>query len=152
MNMHDIRWYHSRIDWWIALVLALPPVMLLLVWWVMMIDGRHSEGLGMLVALGLLLVVYIGLVFPMRYGLDDSRLLICFGFCRIRIPLAEIKEVYPTRNPLSSPALSLDRLHIQYGEGRFKFVMISPADREGFLDELAHRTGLQERQGKWVRI
>jgi hypothetical protein len=45
--------------------------------------------------------------------------------------------VVPTRNPLSSPALSLDRLRIEYGQGRA--IMISPADKGPFLRALEER-------------
>jgi hypothetical protein len=43
----------------------------------------------------------------------------------------DITAITPTSNPLSSPALSLDRLRIDYGKGRS--VMISPRDKQGFL-------------------
>jgi hypothetical protein len=90
------------------------------------------------------LIVYVGVVFPMRYGIGDGRLTIRFGLCRQRIPLAEIRAVYPTRNPLSSPALSLDRLHVRFGEGFFKSVMISPAERDEFLHHLASAAALRQ--------
>lgn len=103
---------------------------------------------GVLLVLG----IYFGLVFPMRYGLDDTHLYVRFGLCRPRIPLADISEVYPTRNPLSSPALSLDRLPVQYGQGFFKAVMISPANRNGFLDDLAQKAGLKREGDRLVRV
>jgi hypothetical protein len=46
--------------------------------------------------------------------------------------------VVPTRNPLSSPALSLDRLHIRYGGSRMG-IMISPVNKAVFLQDLAAR-------------
>jgi len=87
--------------------------------------------------------LYCGLVFPMRYGLSETDLIIRNGMCTQRILLSEISEVHPTRNPLSSPALSLDRLHVQFGKGFFKAIMISPADRDRFLDELAQQAALK---------
>jgi hypothetical protein len=99
----------------------------------------------------LLFGVYFGLVFPMRYGLDDNHLLVRFGVCRQRIPLSAITEVCPTHNPLSSPALSLDRLRVQFGPGVFKAVMISPADRTRFLDDLAQKAGLRREGDRLVR-
>jgi hypothetical protein len=47
--------------------------------------------------------------------------------------------VEETRNPLSSPALSLDRLKITYGNG--KRIMISPADKIGFLKAIGQELG-----------
>jgi hypothetical protein len=82
----------------------------------------------------------------------EHHLLVRFGICRQRIPLADIAEVHPTHNPLSSPALSLDRLRVQYGQGFFKAVMISPADRNGFLDDLAHKAGLKREGDRLVRV
>ncbi len=146
MSVDSIRWYKSKIDWWIALVLCIPPTVSLIVVVALFLDGKQSE---IPVAIGAILLVcgiYVGLIFPMRYGLDNHQLVVRFGICRQRIPLDNILEVRPTRNPLSSPALSLDRLHVQFGKGFFKAVMISPADREQFLADLEkngelHRTG-----------
>jgi hypothetical protein len=54
------------------------------------------------------------------------------------IPLDSIQEVFPTRNPLSAPAWSLDRLHIVYlKDGKKKFNLVSPKDKQAFLRELA---------------
>jgi len=45
--------------------------------------------------------------------------------------LTEIHSVESSKSVLSSPALSSDRLEIFYGKG--KRILISPADREGFI-------------------
>jgi hypothetical protein len=54
-----------------------------------------------------------------------------FKWC---IPIADITSITPTSNPLSSPALSLDRLRIEYGRGHL--LMISPRDKEQFVRDL----------------
>jgi hypothetical protein len=46
----------------------------------------------------------------------------------------EIESIRPTHNPLSSPALSLDRLNIELHTGRN--ILISPKDKSGFLQAL----------------
>lgn len=151
MNEESIRWYKSRTDWWIALGLCVPPIAALVVLLSSILAGRLSE---VLVAIGVILLVtgiYAGLIFPMRYGLDRQQLIVRSGMCRQRIPLPSILAVRRTRNPLSSPALSLDRLHVQYGEGFFKAVMISPLDREGFLEDLRNRAGLDWDEGRLIR-
>jgi hypothetical protein len=140
----SIRWYKSKIDWWLAPLLMIPPIATLGITAAAFWRGNGSEiavGCG---AMLWVLIVYVGVVFPMRYGIGDGRLTIRFGLCRQRIPLAEIRAVYPTRNPLSSPALSLDRLRVRFGEGFFKSVMISPAEREEFLRHLASAAGLNQ--------
>jgi hypothetical protein len=86
----------------------------------------------------LLLVAGIGLplwvLLGTRYELTPERLLVRCGPFRWTVPLREIRAVTPTRSPLSSPALSLDRLRIDYGRG--SSVMISPRDKAGFLADL----------------
>ena len=144
MNDDSIRWYKSKVDWWIALVLCVPPTVSLIVVVALFWDGKHSEIPAAIGAILLVCGIYVGLIFPMRYGLDNHQLVVRFGLCRQRIPLDNILEVRPTRNPLSSPALSLDRLHVQFGKGFFKAVMISPADRQKFLTDLATNAGLQQ--------
>lgn len=151
MNEDSIRWYKSRTDWWIALCLCVPPTASVIVLCSAILAGRQSE---IAVAVGVILLVsgiYVGLIFPMRYGLNDQELTVRSGLCRQRIPLSSIREVRRTRNPLSSPALSLDRLHVQYGEGFFKAVMISPLDRDGFLEDIRQRAGLDWDEGRLLR-
>ena len=152
MAAETMRWYRSKVDWWLALVLCAPPLASIVVCAALALTGNFSEmawGLGSAL---LVFGIYFGLVFPMRYGLDDAQLVVRYGVCRQRIPLADISEVYPTKNPLSAPALSLDRLHIQFGQGPLKAVMISPADRDGFLDHLAHTAGLKPEGERLIRV
>jgi len=68
------------------------------------------------------------------YTFEPTSLLIRSGPFRWRVAFVEISSVEPSRNPLSSPACSLDRLLIQYGKRQ---IMISPANRAGFLRGLA---------------
>ncbi|MDB4308501.1 PH domain-containing protein [Porticoccaceae bacterium] len=46
------------------------------------------------------------------------------------IPLADINSVTASRSGLCSPALSLNRLEIDYGSGRK--LLVSPVDLDGF--------------------
>ncbi len=92
------------------------------------------------------------LVFPMRYGIAQNELIIRFGIIRQHIQLDAIQEVVPTHNPLSAPALSLDRLAIRTGTGLFSGTMISPADRETFLSNLAMHSGLRQDGDRLVRV
>ncbi len=74
------------------------------------------------------------------YTITDEELLVRCGPFRKRLPLKQIKRVKESRNPLASAALSMERLEI-HTERRFP-VIISPKDRDGFLD------ALQEKQAK----
>jgi len=144
------RWYPSKVDWWIAALLAVAPVICVTAAVLVVLSGGSGVPIAVGAA-GFLVAIYLGLVLPMRYGITVDALVVRHGLVRQRIRLADITDVTPTRNPLSSPALSLDRLQIRFGEGFFKSVMISPADRNGFLTELAERAGLRRDGDRLVR-
>ena len=91
-----------------------------------------------------LLAVVVGvlaLVFPVNYRLTETELVVRSGLLRWRIPFDAIQEVHPTSNPLSSPAWSLDRLHVSYRSkgGEVHFLLISPENKRIFLRDLAGR-------------
>ena len=67
---------------------------------------------------------------------DDTLLIINKPFYQSRIPVRDIHYLGKTYRPFYAPAPSLKRLVIRYRDGGS--VMISPADREGFVSEL-HR-------------
>jgi hypothetical protein len=73
------------------------------------------------------------------YEIIDRNLLVRSGPFKWTIPVADIREVTPSRNILSSPALSLDRLKIRYGKRAF--ILVSPEDREGFLRAIREAQG-----------
>ena len=144
-------WYRSKVDWWIGFSLVVPPIVAVTVCLEFLFNGRINElpwGIGGVLFVALL---YFGLVVPIRYGLGEHHLEINFGLCRSRIDYSLINTVRPTRNPLSAPALSLDRLEVSYGGGMFGVALISPADREHFLKELASRAGLAQVDGELIR-
>jgi hypothetical protein len=87
----------------------------------------------------ILIILFIGWVwFGTGYEIADNKLKVYSGPFRYTVPLQEIKEIKRTRNPSSSPACSLDRMEIKYGKS--KRVMISPADREGFIKMLIEKS------------
>lgn len=142
MNTDLIRWYRSKVDWWLGLFLCVPPIAAISV---MVKSVMAQDWTELAVAVSMVFFVaglYLGLIFPMRYGIGAGKLIVQFGWARIQIDLASITDVHRTWNPLSSPALSLDRLHVQYGKGIFRAVVISPAERDAFLDHLAAQTKL----------
>ena len=64
------------------------------------------------------------------YEVGKLDLRIVSGPFKWTIPIAEMRDLSPSRNPLSSPALSIDRLKISYGKR--KFIFVSPQDKDGF--------------------
>ena len=90
----------------------------------------------MIIAALVLLALIGSFLLRTYYAVDTENLRIVAGPFSWRIPISQISAVRATRNPLSSPALSLDRLRIEYGNNRA--VMISPADKAGFLKAIGH--------------
>jgi len=127
----------SAVDWWLGLLLAAIPLATLGAAGSSLLAGELGGAAAMLVTTAFVLLLYGGLVLPMRYTLKDDHLEIRFGLARSRVPYASLKAVTPTLNPLSSPALSLRRLHLDAGSRLGP--NISPKDRPGFLAALAER-------------
>ncbi len=69
------------------------------------------------------------------YVIKDSELFVRSFFFKWTIEINTIEKIFPTNNMLSSPALSLDRLMIIYGDG--KEIMISPENKNEFLNDIA---------------
>ena len=82
------------------------------------------------------------LAYPVTYEITENELVIRSGKRKIPVELSSIESVRPSRNPLSSPAWSLDRLRIDYHrKGKLTWLLISPEDRSAFLNELMGKTG-----------
>ncbi len=129
--------FAAKIDAWLLLLIAGSTVVCFYGAWLALSEaGQVRWGTALILLVSAAAPVWI--VLSTSYTLGGTQLRVRCGPFRWTIPLAEIRDVRPTRNPLSSPAPSLDRLRIDYGKRRS--VMISPRDKEGFLRELAVRT------------
>lgn len=147
----DVMWFRTKVDWWLGVLIAALPFIELGAL-LSAVRSGDSEAISATVP-GVLLVaaIYGLLLIPVRYGLSSESLIVRFGVVRRSIPLASIAEVHPTHNPLSAPALSLDRLAIMTSGRSFVSGLISPAEREKFLTELAARAGLTRDGDRLVR-
>jgi membrane protein YdbS with pleckstrin-like domain len=131
--------YRSKTDWWLGAILGVAILALIAsagsLW---LAAGPPAVRVGIaaffLGTAALVLWIFRGT----RYELHPDRLVVRSGPFRWTVPLAAIQEVRPTRNPLSSPALSLDRLEIRY-RGSNLGIMIAPEPRAPFLQQLAAR-------------
>lgn len=129
--------FRSKVDTWLGVALIGSVALSFTVACVVLLQGMPG-GAWLAIA-----VATTGAVLPLwilvdtQYVIDNRILLVRSGPFRWRIPLNEIRSIEPTRNPLSSPALSLDRLRIVYGKNRA--CMVSPSDREGFIAEIERR-------------
>lgn len=124
-----MKTYRSKIDWWLLALIAAPIVL----------AGVASikEGKGE-VLLGLIPpVIIIAYVFStVKYTLNDGMLNVKAGFLVNQdIKIAEIRSVTKTFNPLSAPALSINRLEIKYGSNA-AYALISSKNRQQFIADL----------------
>ena len=129
--------FKSKVDRWI-LVLILAVIVVQVVAITAAVNDAGEPGM-----ITSLILVMIGVVALMvwlllgtHYTVDRGYVRIVSGPFRWKVPIDDITSVRRTRNPLSSPALSMDRLSIRYGKGRR--IMISPADQAGFLEAIGH--------------
>jgi membrane protein YdbS with pleckstrin-like domain len=149
--------YHSKSDTWLVVIIALAIITPLLTGIYDILTSTRDPSTGWSsVLISLLCAAFIlGMIHPLYYEIADSTLKIrCGLFIRENIPLSAIAAVYPTHNPLGAPAMSLDRLRINYKRnGKERFELISPKDKEGFMQELVSReAGLEQRGDRLIRI
>jgi PH (Pleckstrin Homology) domain-containing protein len=122
--------FKSKVDTWIGTILAGCLILSAGAFVVMIRVAVPLAALIMAVGIG----IPASLLLCTDYTVENEVLLVRSGLFRSRIPLKDIVSIGPTRNPMSSPALSLDRLLITRRNG--SDCMISPRDKEGFLQEL----------------
>lgn len=123
-------YFPSKRDTWLGLIIWLPFLVVVIIEWMLLNQGQFDP-----IAVFILVpvVAFIAWIwFGTGYEVTDRELKIKSGPIRQTIPLEKITNIGSTRNPISSPALSLDRLEINYGEG--SFTIISPLDKEGFIN------------------
>lgn len=124
--------FKSKVDLWLAAVVGVAVVTMI------------GAAIGAAFATGvwgvLLILVPVALIIlvsaPVSYTLGQASLVVRSGIIKWEIAYTDIANVRPTRSPLSSPAWSLDRLEISF---KRTTLLISPVDRETFLQELLAR-------------
>ena len=121
--------YRSKVE---GLILV-PLVLVLSMGIVLLIQNQFWPG----AVLGVLLILFLIYLYrTTRYELtEDEKLKIRSGFLyRKEIYVKSIKSIHSTKNHLASPALSNDRIEIQFN--RYERVQISPNARRDFISEL----------------
>ncbi len=130
-----VKTFKSKVDAWLVIVLAVSTVVLIAGLAATLYSRPDPLAVVVMLAATLLFLLLVGsILLRTYYRVDAGMLTIVSGPLRRTVAIDTITSVERTRNPLSSPALSLDRLRIRYGDN--KSVMISPADRDKFLNAL----------------
>jgi len=83
---------------------------------------------------GLTLAFVAWVYLATRYKVSSTTINIHGGLFKVKVPLDSIKSMKNSRNPIASPAFSLDRLEITYDTN--KKILISPKDKIGFLSDI----------------
>lgn len=126
--------YRSKIDAWLLAVLALAMAVSLVVTFMTFSAGSPVAWLVAAVTVGIGVGLPLWLLLSTRYTLEPRRLVVQSGPFKWHIAVADITSITPSSNPLSSPALSLDRLRIDYG--RSSSLMISPRNKDQFVRDI----------------
>ena len=142
--------FPSKIDRWLLALVAVPLAFSVGATVSALLAHPPVEAVLLIVGIEVLLFGFISWTFrSTRYEVTDREVIARSGPFRWRIEIATIESVRPSRNPASSPAMSLDRLEVRYGHGRT--LLVSPADRIDFLDAIVVRSAGLRRIGEEVR-
>ena len=133
------RRFESKKDLWLSAILWATVLAMAVTCWHLLAAplAVWERLLGISICL-ITAVLIIWLWSGTRYEVDSNMLTIRAGPFRWIVPLDEIEAVTPTRAAWSSPALSLDRLRIDYGDG--KWVLVSPGQREAFIAAVGQKS------------
>lgn len=131
------RRFKSKVDRWIyALIIVVIVVQIVAVGSAALQAGDPLATTGLIFVMIGVAGLMVWLLVGTHYTVDKDIIRVVSGPFRWKVPVDQITSVSATRSPLSSPALSMDRICIRYGKRRR--IMISPADKAGFLKAIGH--------------
>ena len=135
----DAKVYRTAIDCWLGLLLGACEVLCLYLVIEPVVRRGTVEWPMVLIMVGMSILILP--LFGIKYVLYSEHMLISMSlYGKARVRYADIVEVKKTNNPLSSAAMSLRRIQIDYVEdGVHRMVLISPVKRKIFLEELMER-------------
>lgn len=138
--------FRSKVDSWILILMIVAIVVQIVA-----VGAAALQAGDPIVTTGLILLVIavsglmVWLLVGTHYTVDHGLIRIVAGPFRWKVPVDQITSVAASRSPLSSPALSMDRIMIRYGKRRR--IMVSPADQAGFLKAIGHDLNMEDRSG-----
>jgi len=126
--------FRSAVDSWVyAFTVSLPVVS---IWGAIAhLPKAHSTIAMLTVAAAVLIaIISLSLLLFTYYRVDSTTLLVQAGPFFWRVPLDQIRAITPSRSFRSSPALSFNRLKIDYGQSRS--LLVSPKNKACFIESL----------------
>ena len=122
--------FYSKIGWEIII-----PILLILggcIAWPIWSGAPVRATMTVTVIVLLTFAFILFLMMQTRYRITGEKLHVHSGFFAATvIDIDSITQIKPTRNPIASPAGSLDRIEIQYGNRQS--ILISPQSQDRFL-------------------
>ena len=118
-----MKTYRSKVDWWLILIIVgifSYPI----------VEGISTKQYGLSFTMISILMIMFWMFSKIKYVIEGTMLKVWW----IKIDIHSIKRIFKTNNPLSSPALSLDRIAIVYN--KYDEVLISPKFKKEFVDVL----------------
>lgn len=131
--------YKTAVDCWLGLLLGGSELWII---WIaiepIVSTGKVNWGM-LLIAIGTSLIIVP--LFGIQYVLYEEHLLVSMSiYGKVRIRYSDISSVKNTNNPLSSAAMSIRRIQIDYVEnGIHRMILISPVRRKMFLQDLEEK-------------
>lgn len=128
--------YRSKIDWWLGLLLGGSMGHMVVLTLMPIVKGEGVEWVITISTIFILLLILP--LFAIKYVLYSEHLYISCGiYGKIRVPYEAIRNMKETHNPLSSAAMSLDRIQIDYIEkGSHQMVLVSPVRKKEFMRKI----------------
>ena len=135
----EAKVYRTAIDWWLGLLLVACEVLFLYLVIEPIIRRGTVEWLMVLLTVGMSILILP--LFGIKYVLYSEHMLISMSlYGKARVRYADIVEVKKTNNPMSSAAMSLRRIQIDYVEdGVHRMVLISSVNRKTFIEEIEQK-------------
>ena len=87
--------------------------------------------------------------FGTNYKIDDENLIVKSGPFKSTIDIKSIKKLRATKTLLAGPALSIDRIEIQYK--RYDSVIVSPKEKNKFIESLLSKNKSIEVDDKLIQ-
>ena len=120
--------FKSKVDIWMAILILFVPISL--------IYGVITEPSAVLLLVTAFITVLICvLFFGTKYVIEKDELIVYGGIYKKRIPIKHIQSLRPSKNPLSAPAMSIDRIEITFNP-HIQVILVSPKEKELFVKKL----------------
>ena len=128
--MSEAKMFKSAVDGWFLALIVVTAVLVLVVS-IPVVQSASSAAAVMFIGASLIGVGFpIWILFSTWYRVEGDTLTARCGPFTWTLPVSSITGLEPSNSPLSSPALSLNRLEIRCSDGRS--LLVSPADEAGF--------------------